>query len=760
MASILKHLRSSTADKRPTGSGLADGQIAINTASGTPAMFFKDSNGGVVKVGPAHVGSAAPNVVPAGSSGNSLGELWVDNSLTTPGLKYYTGSAFVNLTPSGTTTTVGLVELATGAETQTGTDAVRAVTPSGLQSKVSDSTSTTSSTTIASSTAVKSAYDLANAALPKAGGTITGELLIGNTGSLVFEGATDNTFETTIAVVDPTADRTITFPDVTGTVVTTGDTGSITSAMIADDTIVNADINSAAAIAYGKLALSSGIINTDISASAAIAHSKLASMTAGQVLIGNASNVPTSTAVTGDVTISSAGVTAIGAGVIVDADINAAAAIAGTKISPNFGAQNITTTGTCTSASFNPTSATLPANGFYLPAANTLALSSNTVERLRLGTAEAVFNEGGEDFNFRVESDTNTHALFVDAALNRVGVLSSAPDFPLDVAGSIGILENNSLTFHNGSGSASYQIYGANSDELRFERGSGLTRALTIDAAGRLVVTATSTRSTFQPTGVFAPHLQVEGTTSDDAAMSLIMNAGTNLFNCPSINFGRTNGTTLGSTAAVTPGANLGKISFFAANGTRFIEAATINVTSVVAPTASSAMGQIEFFTADLGSPNLAAVIEANGQMDLLVGVNFGVDTLNSYEIGDWLVNFYDAATGGDVSATSTTARYVKIGQTVTISFSVSNINKTGLSGNFYYDLPYTSRTSTVATGACFVGSMVLQPNGVCGYIPAGADRGLLYDYGSNTAWGALTWADLGVGTSDLIISFTYQTEI
>jgi hypothetical protein len=81
-----------------------------------------------------------------------------------------------------------LVELATNAETQTGTDTVRAVTPSGLQSKVSNSTSTTSSTTIASSTAVKAAYDLANAALPKAGGTVTGALEIGTAGSLVFEG--------------------------------------------------------------------------------------------------------------------------------------------------------------------------------------------------------------------------------------------------------------------------------------------------------------------------------------------------------------------------------------------------------------------------------------------------------------------------------------------------------------------------------------------------------------------------------------------
>ena len=42
-------------------------------------------------------------------------------------------------------------------------------------------------------------------------------------GQIVFEGATANDFETTLAVTDPTADRTITFPDAGGTVALTSD---------------------------------------------------------------------------------------------------------------------------------------------------------------------------------------------------------------------------------------------------------------------------------------------------------------------------------------------------------------------------------------------------------------------------------------------------------------------------------------------------------------------------------------------------------
>ena len=48
--------------------------------------------------------------------------------------------------------------------------------------------------------------------------TSTSALNILEDGTIVFEGATDSTNETTLTVTDPTADRTITLPDATGTV--------------------------------------------------------------------------------------------------------------------------------------------------------------------------------------------------------------------------------------------------------------------------------------------------------------------------------------------------------------------------------------------------------------------------------------------------------------------------------------------------------------------------------------------------------------
>ena len=90
--------------------------------------------------------------------------------------------------------------------------------------------------------------------LPLVGGTLTGDLHLGTSVDLVFEGSANDEHETTITVTNPTTDRTITFGDETGTVLTTGATGVVSSAMIVDGTIVNADINAAAEIAVSKLA--------------------------------------------------------------------------------------------------------------------------------------------------------------------------------------------------------------------------------------------------------------------------------------------------------------------------------------------------------------------------------------------------------------------------------------------------------------------------------------------------------------------------
>ena len=193
--------------------------------------------------------------------------------------------------------------------------------------------------------------DLA-AKAPLASPTFTGTVS-GVTKAMVGLGNVDNTTDAAkpISTATQTAldlKASLASPTFTGTV--TLPTGTVTSGMILDGTIVNADINASAAIDKTKIsgtAITAGdtgtvtstmiadgtIVNGDINASAAIALSKLASGTSGQIIVANASGVPTWVAESGDVLISDTGVTSISAGVIVDADVNASAAIAQSKIS-------------------------------------------------------------------------------------------------------------------------------------------------------------------------------------------------------------------------------------------------------------------------------------------------------------------------------------------------------------------------------------------------------------------------------------------
>ena len=163
--------------------------------------------------------------------------------------------------------------------------------------------------------------------LSSRGGTMTGNLHFGKDIDITFEGDTDNNHEITLTVADPTSDKIITLPDTTGTVITTGDTGTVARGMIANDAIngdkiANDSINSehyvdgsidTQHIADGQITtaqIANGtIINEDIDSSAGIVGTKLAGRTVGAAQI------------------------ALGA--ITDAEVDNSADISGSKIADN-----------------------------------------------------------------------------------------------------------------------------------------------------------------------------------------------------------------------------------------------------------------------------------------------------------------------------------------------------------------------------------------------------------------------------------------
>ena len=92
--------------------------------------------------------------------------------------------------------------------------------------------------------------------------TISTDNHIFSGGSIIFEGDTDDSYETTLAVTDPTADRTITLPNVTGTVSLTDATETLTNKTLTTPTIT------------------SGVFNTGVSGSAVLDEDDLSSNSA------------------------------------------------------------------------------------------------------------------------------------------------------------------------------------------------------------------------------------------------------------------------------------------------------------------------------------------------------------------------------------------------------------------------------------------------------------------------------------------------
>jgi|TARA_Y100000022_G_scaffold103487_2_gene89278 hypothetical protein len=103
--------------------------------------------------------------------------------------------------------------------------------------------------------------------------TFSGNVTLGTAASLVFEGSSADDYETTFSITNPTADRTLVFPDISGTLITSGDTGTVTNGMLA-----------------GSIALT-----------------KLANLTSAQLIVGNGSNVPTAVTMSGDATLANTG---------------------------------------------------------------------------------------------------------------------------------------------------------------------------------------------------------------------------------------------------------------------------------------------------------------------------------------------------------------------------------------------------------------------------------------------------------------------
>jgi len=114
---ILLLKRTGNSSDRPNTVTVQAGEPALSFGGADPGLYFKDSAGAIRKVGGSHYGPTAPNSAPAGSAGNSVGELW---TLSTGSfyLQVWTGSAWQKV-GAGFADIAGLANTATTATTAT-----------------------------------------------------------------------------------------------------------------------------------------------------------------------------------------------------------------------------------------------------------------------------------------------------------------------------------------------------------------------------------------------------------------------------------------------------------------------------------------------------------------------------------------------------------------------------------------------------------------------------------------------------------------
>ena len=284
---------------------------------------------------------------------------------------------------------------------------------------------------------------------------------------ITFSGSISGT--ATLKAQSNAVSNTLTLPSTTGTLVSTGDTGSITSNMILDGTITNTDISSSAAIPYTKLTLTGSLVNNDL-VNGTIQNAKLANSTISGVSLGSSlSNLIAGSYITysgGSGAIFYNGSTNITASVNASSAVGSGNNIVARDANGDFTARNITLSNatvsqTVQAADFNST--------------NTIKVNSNTIVDANrninagIGTFSGVISDSIGDVRSIIQnSKTSSYILANSDNGKHISIATGGVTVPASVF-DIGDV----VTIFNNSGSNQTITQGSNVT-IRFA-GSSLT---------------------------------------------------------------------------------------------------------------------------------------------------------------------------------------------------------------------------------------------------------------------------------------------
>jgi len=172
---ILSFRTGQSAD-RPFPASLTTGQLALSFGATDPGLYFLDSASDIRKIGGAQYGTNAPNSTPNGQPGNSVGELWVDDTATY-NMRVWNGSAWVEIG-------AGFATLATTATTAT---TANFATTAGTATNATNAVNATNATTATTANFATTAGSCTGQVSTVVSGSLPA---VGDSGSLAFETVT------------------------------------------------------------------------------------------------------------------------------------------------------------------------------------------------------------------------------------------------------------------------------------------------------------------------------------------------------------------------------------------------------------------------------------------------------------------------------------------------------------------------------------------------------------------------------------------